>query len=312
MTTSTRKRGYVLAAAANVLGGLSYLAQKLALEGLPPATVTFLRNLVAVGLMWVWLRARRTTLTPWSRSDLGLLALLGTIGYGIPMWLGIVGVERSTSANGSILVLIEPMMVLVFAALLLKEHVTARQMTGVAVGLAGALAIVLEGASLESLFSGEHLRGNVILALHGVFWGTFTPLVKPLAARHDPVQVILRATAVSLLVVGPAALFERAGWEAGPQLWPALGWVLALALGVSFASAALWAAATRHVPAATIAPFVFIQPVTGVVAGALVLGERFTAVGAAGAAVIALGVAIALHDDVRRTVSPARRRGTAP
>ena len=171
---------------------------------------------------------------------------------------------------------------------------------------------MLEGASLESLFAGEHLQGNVLLALHGVLWGTYTPLVKPLAARHDPVQVILRATAVSLLVAGPAALFERARWEAGPELWPALGWVLALAVGGSFASAALWAAATRHVPAATIAPFVFIQPVAGVVAGALVLGERFTAVGAAGAAVIALGVAIALHDDVRRTVSPARRRGTAP
>jgi drug/metabolite transporter (DMT)-like permease len=300
----SKTRGYVFAVAANVLGGLSYLVQKLALLGLPPATITLLRNVVAVGLMWLWMRAHRTTTTPWSPRDRWQLALLGTIGYGIPMLLGIVGVERSTSANGSILVLIEPMLVLVFAALLLKEHVTTRQVAGVFVGLLGALCIVLEGASLDGLFAGEHLEGNVILALHGIFWGTFTPLVKPLAARHDPVQVILRCTAVSILVVGPAAAFEHGAWEAGPALWPALGWVLVLAAGVSFASAALWAAATRHVSAASIAPFVFIQPVTGVIAGALVFGERFTPVGAVGAGVIALGVAIVLSGDRQAAAAP--------
>jgi drug/metabolite transporter (DMT)-like permease len=310
--SASRGKGFALAAAANVLGGLSYLGQKLALQGLPPATVCCLRGVVAIAVMGLWLRLRRTTRVPWSGRDLRLLALMGTIGYGLPMWLGIVGVERSTSANGSILVLIEPMMVLVFAALLLKERVSPRQVLGVAVGLLGALLLVLEGASLESLFGGEHLEGNLILALHGFLWGTFTPLVKPLAARHDPVQVILRGTAVSLFVVGPAAMFEHERWQAGPALWPALFWVVALALGGSFASAVLWAAATRHVPAATIAPFVFIQPVTGVAAGALVLGERFTPLGAVGAAVIAVGVAIVLRDDGEEAVSPARRRGTAP
>lgn len=291
-----KARGYWLAGWANVLGGLSYLAQKLALQGLPPATITFLRNALAVLLMWCWVRAAGTRLSAWRGRDLGLLILLGTVGYGIPMWLGVEGVERSTSANGSILVLIEPMMVLVFAALFLKEHVSGRQLAGVGVGLLGALAIVLEGASLADLFAGEHLRGNLILALHGVFWGTFTPLVKPLAARHDPVEVILRATVVSLLVVGPAAFAERDEWAGGATLGPALGWVAALAVGVSFASAALWAAATRHVPAASIAPFVFLQPLAGVLAGALVLGERFTPVGAAGAALIVVGLGIVLGE----------------
>jgi drug/metabolite transporter (DMT)-like permease len=289
-------RGFALAALANVLGGLSYLAQKLALEGLPAGTVTFLRNALALVVMAAWMRVRKTPRTRWSRRDLGLLALLGTVGYGLPMWLGIAGVARSTSANGSILVLIEPMMVLVFAAWFLRERVTARQVGGVLLGLAGALAIVFEGGSLGDLFAGEHLEGNLLLVLHGIGWGTFTPLVKPLSARHDPWDVIFRTTAVSFVVVGPLALAEHGDWHAGPALWPALGWCVALALGVSIASAVLWAQATRYAPAAAIAPFVFLQPLTGVLAGAAVLGERLTPAAMAGAAVIACGLGIVLSE----------------
>jgi len=287
-------KGFALAAAANVLGGLSYLAQKLALEGLPPASITFVRNLLAVPLMFAWMRVSGAERTRWSRRDLGLVILLGTVGYGAPMWLGVVGVERSTSANGSILVLIEPMMVLVFAALLLREHVTRRQIAGVAIGLLGALAIVLEGASPSDLFAGEHLTGNLLLALHGVLWGTFTPLVKPLSSRHDPTEVILRATLVSLVFVGPLALTERGAWHAGPELMPALGWCVALAVGVSFACAVLWAMATRFVAASAVAPFIFLQPLAGVLAGAWVLEERLTSQALVGGAVIALGLAVAL------------------
>jgi drug/metabolite transporter (DMT)-like permease len=305
-------RGFLLAAVANVLGGLSYLAQKLALAGLPAATVTVLRNAIALVLMMAWIRWRGTPRTAWSRRDLGLLLLLGTIGYGFPMWLGIEGVERSTSANGSILVLIEPMMVLVFAAAFLRERVTRRQLAGVLVGLVGALAIVLEGAAPGDLLAGEHLEGNLLLVLHGVGWGTFTPLVKPLAARHDPWIVIAGATAISLVVVGPFALAERGAWTAGPDLLPALGWVVALALGVSIASAVLWAQATRFVPAASIAPFVFLQPLTGIVAGAAVLGERLTPVSLAGAAVIAIGVAVVLRGSGGGTAPDAGTRPRLP
>jgi drug/metabolite transporter (DMT)-like permease len=289
-----KARGFALAAAANVLGGLSYLAQKLALEGLPAGTVTFLRNALALVVMAVWMRMRHTPRNAWSRRDLGLLALLGTIGYGIPMWLGIAGVERSTSANGSILVLIEPMMVLVFAAWFLRERVSARQLGGVLIGLVGALAIVLEGGSLGDVFAGEHFHGNVLLVLHGIGWGTFTPLVKPLAERHAPMDVIFRTTAVSLLVVGPLAFLERGEWHAGPTLVPALFWCVVLALFVSIASAVLWAQATRFVPAASVAPFVFLQPLAGIAAGALVLGERMTAMSVVGAVVIGCGLALVL------------------
>ena len=290
-----RRYGFFLAALANILGGLSYLAQKVAIEGLPPATVTFVRNALALIVMWGWLRLRGEPRQPWTRRDLVLLFALGTIGYALPMYLGTAGVERSTASNGSILVLIEPMMVLVFAALFLKESVRAGQILGVLVGLVGALMILFEGASVDDLFAGEHLHGNLLLVAHGVLWGTFTPLVKPLCARHDPVRVIFLVTAISLLLLGPAALTEADRWQAGPELPTTIGCIVALAIGVSFGSAALWAAATRHISAASIAPFVFLQPLTGILAGAIFLGERLQSVGLWGALVICAGVGFVLR-----------------
>ncbi|MEM7308370.1 MAG: DMT family transporter [Planctomycetota bacterium] len=294
-TRTLRHRGFLLAVVANVLGGLAYPVQKLALEGLPPATVTFARNALALLFMWAWLRLRGGPRRPWTRRDLALLFTLGTVGYALPMYLGIAGVERSTASNGSVLVLVEPMMVLVFASLFLKEDVRSGQILGVFVGLIGALLILFEGASVGDLLAGEHLDGNLLLLAHGVLWGLFTPLVKTLSARHDPVRVIFLTTAISLLLLGPAAWTEADRWHVGPGLPTAVVCVLALAIGVSFGCAALWAAATRHISAASIAPFVFLQPLAGILAGVFFIGERLTTAGMCGALVICVGVGFVLR-----------------
>lgn len=293
---SARSLALAAIVGANVLGGVSYPAQKIALEGLPPATVTLLRNLVALVILFVLVR-RRGPLVRWEPRDLARAAAIGIFAFALPMWLGIVGVElagETGASNASILILLEPVTIVVLAGFCLGERITGVRMLGVALGLAGALVIVLQGASFAELLAGEQLSGNLILALHGILWGLYTPLAKPLSARRDALDLCLRVSAVGVLALLPLALREHAQWSHGPALFPALGWTLALGLFISFGGTWLWLWALAHLDASRVAGFVFLQPLAGVLVGVGLLGERLSTATLAGAALIVAGVALDL------------------
>jgi O-acetylserine/cysteine efflux transporter len=62
----------------------------------------------------------------------------------------------------------------------------------------------------------------------------------------------------------------------------------------SFGGTIMWVEALRYLDGSTVAPFVFLQPLAGVVAGYLVLGERVSGATLAGAAMIGTGVLLVI------------------
>ena len=315
----SRGTALALIALCNVLGGLSYTWQGLAMtpspgvEGLPPVTLTVLRNLIALPLLAVWVRRRRGRLG-WSFDgpDSRRLVFVSIVSFAIPLVLGVVGVRWSTTQNGSILVLLEPASILVFAWLLLGERIRLVQALGVLCGLAGAVALTLEevpaAGLLAGLAAGEHMLGNLVLVVHGILWGTYTPLVKPLAERHDPTELTLVIMALSLVVLVPCALLETEAWPTDPAvLLDVLPYVIALGVLVSFVATVGWTLALRVLRASSVAAFVFLQPLAGVLAGAWLLDESLSPNAFVGAALIGIGVLLVAILGVRRSAAPKRR-----
>ena len=277
-------------ALANVIGGATYLGQKLALDGLPPITISMLRSVIAVGCLSLWAARSGGLRLSFTRREHGRLALLGMTAYALPLVLGVVGLRWSTAGNGSLLILLEPPAILIFSRILLGERVRGAQAIGVGLGLLGALRIVLEEAQPGELLASDLLLGNLILAAHGILWGLFSPLMAPLMARHRAQDLTFMAIAWSLLLLVPASLFEADQWSKGPHLLSSLGWTTALGVVGSFAGTLLWVGALRELTPGVVAPFVFLQPVAGVLAGHLVLGERLSSDALLGGLLVAAGV----------------------
>lgn len=316
---------------ANVFGGLSYYWQKLATEGIPPATVALLRNGVAivalVALIRIPTRRRKPgavdasedpamggsgvatsadrTIAGFRPRDAIRVAAIGMFGFGLPLALGNIGVELSTATNGSILILLEPVAILAFSWFLLKEPMLLGQVAGLVLGLVGAYLVSVGDRTpaevVALLTESDYLRGNVILLLHGILWGLYSPLMKPIAHRYRAIHLTLAIQVIGLVPMLPLALREWSDWQPNAAtFWPAFGYVVVLALLVSTWGTILWNTALRTLRASTVAPFVFVQPLVGTLAGMLWLDESLTAPALVGSGAIVVAVLLVTYARPRR------------
>jgi O-acetylserine/cysteine efflux transporter len=177
------------------------------------------------------------------------------------------------------------------AALLLGERPNPMQSIGMAIAFIGLLLIGLTvGGDLPLL--------ALLLVLAGTLsWATGNLLLK----RIGPTPVMPLMAWLSLVPPLPAlALSLLLGDQ--PPLWDALvqasplGLFSALYVGLVATTIGygLWSYLLARHPTAMVAPFALLSPITGVVASALVFGERFPPLRYAGMALILLGLAVVL------------------
>jgi len=116
---------------------------------------------------------------------------------------------------------------------------------------------------------------------------------KSLLERHDEGRVSLYAVALTL---PPLALLASSESIDPARALPALLWVFVLAATSTALVTWLWNWALHRTRAGTMGVLIFVQPLVGLAASTLVLGERTGALALAGAAAILCGVAF----EVRR------------
>jgi drug/metabolite transporter (DMT)-like permease len=277
----------LIALLAQTCGGLAPMLTKLALGGLGPWTVVTARQVFGVLALLALDRATRSESRkrePFTRRDWGLLILLSWAGFALPQILLAKGIALSTATSGALLSPLEPIAILAGGWVLLGDRLTPVRVASVAIGTAGALLIVLQGAVRPEL--GNPFGDGLIAAGH-LAWAIYTLAAKPLLVRHDAMRVSLTAVLLSippllLLALGEPFSLERA--------LPALGWVIALAFLATALGSWSWNWALRRMSSGTMAAFIFVQPVVGLAAGYFVLGEPVGALALVGTAVILSGV----------------------
>jgi drug/metabolite transporter (DMT)-like permease len=276
------------------IGGATPALTKLALQGLGPFGLVVVRQILGVLFLLALarfggrLRGGAPSGAPavWTRRDWGLLLLLSWAGFALPQLLGALGLTLSSATHGALLSPLEPIGILLGAAFVLRERLHVGHVLAAVFGVAGTLLIMLPAA--DDPRAGD-LRGDLIMAAGHLCWAIYTLAAKSLVERHDPLQVSIRAAALSWIPLVPLAVREPVDLE---RALPALGWVLLLAFLASGLAMLAWNRALQEVTAATMAIFVFVQPLVGLAAGVLLLGEPVKAAAVLGGCLIALGVAL--------------------
>jgi DME family drug/metabolite transporter len=149
--------------------------------------------------------------------------------------------------------------------------------------------------------------GGVALAVAaGAAYAVVAVAAKDLLAGHGRLEVMAALFGGGALLLLPVAVLAPLAWLATPR-----GALVALHLGLlaTAAAYALFAAGLRRVTVATAATMSLAEPLTAAVLGVTVLGERLTAAGLAGAALLVGGLLLLASAPAAATPRrPPRRR----
>ena len=257
------------------------MATRIGLDDLTPPQLAAARFLIAAFPVVVLARPR----VAWpALIAVGLTLFAGQF---ILQFFGIAG--GMPPGLASIVVQTQALFTILFAALLLHERPTARQVCGLILGLAGLTAIALTvGADLT-------LVGFLLTLGSAISWAVGNLLLK----RLPPVPTLELMVWLSLVPPVPALLLALA--LDGPGgiahavtgvTWRGLAAVLYLGAVATVLAYAIWGDLLRRYPAVAVTPFALLVPFVAAAGSALVFGERFGPLRLGGMALVLLGLAV--------------------
>src|SRR5882672_9450085 len=111
---------------ANLVYATSYVAARLTLASVPPATLALSRCVIGAALLWP-LASRGEGRAPIARGDHVRIAAMGVLGFGVAFALAHWGLVRSTAANAALLIIVEPLAIIALAPMMLGETLGRRE-----------------------------------------------------------------------------------------------------------------------------------------------------------------------------------------
>lgn len=276
---------WLLLGGLSILWGGSFLFIAVAVREVPPLTLVLVRTLIG-GLMLLAVARLGGQALPRDLGTLAGLALLGVVGNLIPFSLISFGQTLIPSGLTAILNATTPLWTVVLLWLIRGERIGAVKLVGLVLGVAG-VALLLA----PKVAGGEQARLVGALAILGAALSYGAAGVWAVRFKHLPPAVISAVTLLATAaMVTPASLVLDRPWTLSPSL-EAIGALLALSLvSTGFAYLMFYRIMNRAGP--TNASLVtFLVPVSAILLGALVLGERLDWTAFAGMAVIFSGLA---------------------
>ena len=267
--------------------GSAYAVTKSALAEVPPWLFALMRFGIAVIVLVPLAQLQGGPAVLPKPLPLVPLALMGLTGVTLFFSLINLGLVYTTATEAALLQGAVPACTAALAGLFAGERVGRLRALGIVLAAVGVALVVLRGQPAGE--APNPLLGNLLILGGVLSWAAYTILGRSL--RHAPQ---LQVTTYSMLL-GTLLLLLPAGYDvlARPPvtLSPAT-WLGALYLGVASGALGylLYVRALRALDAGQVANFVCLTPVSGVICGALFLGERIAPGQLLGGLVVLVGV----------------------
>jgi drug/metabolite transporter (DMT)-like permease len=282
---------------ANVVYATSYVATRVTLGSVPPATLAFAR--LAIGALILAPLIPRGGAPPLSREDRRAIGWMGILGFAGAYVASHWGIAWSTATNAALLIVVEPLSLMLLSPLYLGEQLSRREAVGAALAITGTMLVVVNGIPGVTATLVPHWRGDLLLIIAGLAYASYSLLGRRVLERHEPVGVTARS-----LVWGAAAIQPVVGaeWASGSRpVWtgPAVAGTLYLAVVITALGYVAWNWALARVSAPRAALFLNVQPIVGALLGAALLGEPLSGFTIVGGAAIVAGLAVAFGSKPR-------------
>ncbi|WP_419700994.1 DMT family transporter [Mucilaginibacter sp. NFX135] len=278
-----------------IVWGSSYPVTKMIINDIPPIALAFCRCSVgAITLLLIFFinkdKPFREYLVdaPWF-----LIIFMGLTGVTCFYILFNISAQMTSASVGSLIQGFIPICIALFAAVFLKEKLSAGQITGIIASLIGVMLIgFLSGDNNSD--TRNSITGNLLMIVAVMSWGAYTIMSKK-TAHFNPLLITSLSTCIGSLCLLPAAIFENrhSGW---PVIhlgsWLAILYLGAVSSGICYL---LYNKSLRLLSASQVGNFTNLDPVVGLIISLVFLNEHINILQMAGAVLVLGGIVLSIR-----------------
>jgi len=272
---------------ANVIYGVNYsIAKEIMPDFITPFGFIFCRVSGALLLFWSFGFLAKSEKV--ERKDFIRLMACGLFGVAANQLMFFYGLNLTTPINAAIIMTSNPILVLIMAAIIIKERITIRKVGGIALGLTGALGLILYNKELN--MSPDKALGDLFIFLNASSYAIYLVLVKPLMKKYHPITVIKFVFLFGFIVVIPFGWneFIAINWESFTvSVWLAFGFVI---VGTTFLAYLFNVFGLRELNPTTVSTYIYSQPLIATIVALLMDKDQLSLVKIISAILIFLGV----------------------
>ena len=257
---------------APALWSVNYLVARRAPGVIEPHLLASLRWLMAAVLFslgnWGELRRNRVQIL----QDWKHYVVLGALGMWICGAWVYIGGRTTVAVNIALIYAIAPVLIVAASALWLKERISAIQLSGVLLALAGVLHVILKG-QWRDLTAVQFVPGDGWVLAAAVSWAAYSLLLKK---WHSPLSASARLSVISLsgiVVMLPFTIIEGMQNPLPVLTLPGLGLALAAAVVPGYGAYLAFSVMQRELGAARVSVTLYLAPIYAAVITWAVLGE---------------------------------------
>ncbi len=285
----------------NLIYGANYVIAKEVMPAyIQPFGFIVLRVSFALCLFWLFhyfVSRVRTGLIhkKIERKDWGMLAACGLFGVAINQLMFFKGLSLTAPINASLIMITTPILVLIMAAIIIKEKITSFKLFGVLLGCIGAGLIIWFGNKAGKAGAGSRL-GDLLVFINASSYALYLVLVKPLMARYHAITVVKWVFFFGFLIVMPFGWneFTQIEWNSFPVfIWACVVYVV---IATTFITYLFNIYALQKVNASVVSTYIYTQPVIATII-AISFGKDSLSLIKVGAAImIFIGVFLVSHN----------------
>ena len=247
---------------ANIIYGITFsVAKDVMPEYVSPNGFILIRVTGAVLLFWLLAKLLKLSEVIQKR-DWFRLALAGLFGVAINQLLFFQGLALTTPINAAIIMTVNPVMVLLIAAIILRNPITLTKSVGIGLGLSGAVLLTTyqHGQWVVPSFSHETAFGDFLVLLNATSYAIYLVVVKPIMQKYNPVTVIKWVFTFGWVYVIPFGIMQMGdiSWEAMPRIiyWE-IGFVV---FATTFLAYLFNIYALQKLNPSTVSIYIYFQP----------------------------------------------------
>ena len=242
---------------AQVIYALNYsIAKDLMPTYIKPLGLVLLR--IGGACLLFWTTSLFTKKESLEKGDLKKLALLAVFGVAVNQAFFIYGLSLTRPINSAIIMISNPIVVIVFTLVILKERITVYKISGLLLGIAGALTLLLFKGNFT--LGSETLTGDLLTLVNSVSWAVFVVMAKPYMQKYHTVTVMKWIFLFGLIYILPFSyddLFLVDWKNLNGHIWFAIIFVV---VATTFMAYLLNTYALKALSPSVVSMYIYFQP----------------------------------------------------